>query len=217
MIRTTIGLLFAVSPMPIKRMIAKYLFHWKLDPTARIGISLILTKNLIMGRNAYIGHGNVFRDLMTVTIADKAMIGQWNWFSAAPSLAGTSSVVKPHTLELGTQSAITSRHYVDCSGGVSIGAFSTLAGARSTILTHQIDLTENKQTTAPVCIGNYCFLSSDIRIVSGSSIPDKSVVAMGAVVAGKLSCPETLYAGVPARPMKRIDGAWFDRSEGFTL
>ena len=42
---------------------------------------------------------------------------------------------------MGRHAALTSRHYVDCSNRVDIGEFTTVAGARSQILTHAIDFT----------------------------------------------------------------------------
>jgi acetyltransferase-like isoleucine patch superfamily enzyme len=112
--------------------------------------------------------------------------------------------------------AITSRHYIDCSGDVSVGAFTVVAGVRSTILTHQIDVVESRQTVAPVAIGDYCFIGSNCRITPGSAIPDRCVTAMGSVVVGELPQPGMLYAGVPARPVKELgDATFFNRPDAF--
>lgn len=43
-------------------------------------------------------------------------------------------------LILEESAGITSRHYIDCNGGVYIGAFTTVAGIKSQILTHSINI-----------------------------------------------------------------------------
>jgi hypothetical protein len=60
--------------------------------------------------------------------------------------------------KIGEHSAVTSRHYLDCTGGVTVGAFSTVAGARSTIFTHQVDITQSRQVWRPVRIGRLYWL-----------------------------------------------------------
>jgi acetyltransferase-like isoleucine patch superfamily enzyme len=64
-------------------------------------------------------------------------------------------------------------------------------------------------------VGDYCFIGSDTRVTPGARIPDRCVIAMGAVVAGRLEEEDTLYGGVPARPIKKVEGAkYFDRDWG---
>jgi acetyltransferase-like isoleucine patch superfamily enzyme len=211
------SLLIWLLPQPLKRVALRRLFGWTIHPSARVGLSLFdNVRGVRLGAGAHIGHFNVFRDLERVELGEKAFIGQWNWITAADVL-----VRQPHEdargfLSLGEHAAITSRHYVDCTGGVDVGAYATVAGVRSTILTHQIDVASSSQQTAGTRIGAYCFVGSDVRIVPGVSIADRCLVAMGAVVAGDLAEPGVLYGGVPAKALKHVDeGEYFRRTTGY--
>ena len=73
-----------------------------------------------------IGHFNVFRNLRLLDVAERSVIGQWNWVTASDYFLrnrADTDVGSLGSLVMGRHSALTSRHYVDCSGGVSLGAF----------------------------------------------------------------------------------------------
>ncbi len=56
-----------------------------------------------------------------------------------------------------SSSGITSRHHIDCSGGVEIGGFTTLAGVPFVIFTYCINPAANcLKLVLPVKIGDYC-------------------------------------------------------------
>jgi len=212
--RLIMHVFIAMLPIRIKRSAYRHLFGWEIDDTARIGFSIMNVRDVYLGPNTRIGHFSVFMNLQRLHLANNSRIGQWNWCSAAP-LFSSSGQNEAATLVLGEHAAITIRHYLDCSGGISIGAFSVFGGVKSTVLTHQVDTVESRQTTSPVQIGEYCFIGSDVRITSGSQIPDRCIVAMGAVVAGQLAEEGMLYGGVPAKPIKPVEGEFFKRSVGF--
>jgi maltose O-acetyltransferase len=58
-------------------------------------------------------------------------------------------------------------------------------------------------TTAPVTIGDGCWIGARAVILPGAVIGPGCVIAAGAVVTGECD-PDTLYAGVPARPVKSL-------------
>jgi acetyltransferase-like isoleucine patch superfamily enzyme len=211
---SAVAVLVALLPQPLKRHALRRLYGWKIDASARIGLSLFQdVRDVALGPGSSIGHFSVFRQLRSLELGPSAAIGQWNWITAAETLVDRAA--GGGHLRLGPHSVITSRHYVDCSGGVEVGAYTTVAGVRSTILTHEIDVTESRQVTAPVRIGAYCFVGSDVRITAGSVIPERCVVAMGAVVAGELQEPGMVYGGVPARALKQAGpGEYFRRALG---
>lgn len=214
MLSTLIPILVLLLPSRIKVGAFRALLGWDIAPTARIGFSLVAASHLAMAERARIGHLSVIRDVR-VRMEAFSTIGNWNWISAAPALRASDKLSDVPLVSLGAHSAITSRHYIDGSGDVMIGSFTTMAGVRSTILTHQIDLDLSLQSVRSVTIGDYCFISSNVSIVPGARIGDKSVVAMGAVVVGLLE-GGMLYAGVPATaiPTKPSDGAYFRRHRG---
>ncbi len=204
-------------PNRLKLAVLRYVFRWEIDPTVTIGFTLFVNiGHICLGPHVHIGHGNVLRNLRHVEIGAHARIGQWNWISAAEAFSSTPEHQGRRTLIMGSHTAVTSRHYLDCSGGIHIGAFSIVAGVRSTLLTHQVNIELAQQTTVPITVGEYCFIGSDVRITPGSRIPDRCVIAMGAVVVGALPDTDTVYAGVPARPLKHIgEAAYFSREKGY--
>ncbi len=106
---------------------------------------------------------------------------------------------------LGRSAGITSRHYIDCNGGVYIGDFSTIAGIRTQVLTHTIDIYENRQTVKPVKVGKYCFVGTGSILLPGSLLPDYSVLGAGSVLTRKNSESGCVYAGAPAKIVKRLN------------
>lgn len=55
----------------------------------------------------------------------------------------------------------------------------------------------------PIYINSHCFIGSHATILKGSSLPVGAVIAAHAVVAGKLYESESLYAGIPAKLVKK--------------
>jgi acetyltransferase-like isoleucine patch superfamily enzyme len=210
--RLCVALATVWLPWPARRVFYRNLLHWTIDDGASIGLSLVDTRRLHLRPHARIGHFNVIRQMAAVDIGAGATIGQWNWITASPELANEEGGY----LFVGRESAITSRHYIDCSGGVRIGDHTTIAGVRSVVLSHQIDVVENVQSVDPVEIGSYVLMSSNVCVTPGSHIPSSCVIAMGAVVIGKLDTEGALYAGVPATLKRRglEAGAYFARTEG---
>ena len=212
--RTAAQLVMVLLPWWIRRRAYSWLFRWRLHPASHIGFSLISADVVVMAEGARIGHFTVVRDLATLEVGAGSVIGNWNWITAAPAFRGRAK--SAGVLRVGPESAVTSRHYIDCSGGVEIGAFVTVAGVRSTIITHQINRANNTQTISPVTIDDGSLISSNVKFTPGAAVPRGSVVGMGAVVVGRLNEPNTLYVGVPARAVKTLSeaDAYLHRSHG---
>jgi acetyltransferase-like isoleucine patch superfamily enzyme len=212
-LRKTVKMLIIVIafqlPGTVRRQLFRQWLGWDIDSTAKVGLSVIDARHVYMGSHVRIGHFNVLRNLERLSLHDNADIGQWNWITSDPTLARLIS--DGGSLTLDNHSAVTSRHYLDCAGGISLGEFTIVAGIRSTILSHQIDLVESRQTVLPVTIGTHCFLGSDVRVTPGSVITDRCMVAMGAVVAKNLEQSGMMYGGVPAQPLKSVDHALYFR------
>ena len=210
----------ALAPMPwgLKRCALPWLLGAKIDRSARIGMSIVDSDGLEMGPGSRIGHFTVLRGLRQTRIGAGATVGNFNWITASPMFRSQATAMSEHAcFTLGRESAVTARHYIDCSGGVTIGEYTTVAGVRSTIISHQIDLIEGVQSTRATKIGDYCFVSSNVCVTPGASIPDRSVVAMGAVVVGDLAPAGALFGGVPAQVLRStVDtGRYFRRTRGF--
>lgn len=209
--------LITLTPGPIKRRLLRWLLGWEIHGSAKVGLSLFYNvKHVRMGPGSRIGHLNVFRNLRSVQLGSGASIGQWNWITAASMLIDPPYLPTSGCIKVDDEAAITLRHYIDCAGGIEVGRATTVAGVRSTILSHQIDVADSRQTAVPVRIGVYCFVGSNVLVTPGASIPDRCVIAMGATVVGRLPKRGMLYGGVPAKALKRVgDGAYFTRERGF--
>ena len=93
----------------------------------------------------------------------------------------------------------------------------TFAGFSSQILTHSIDLAANRQSAAPVRLGNYCFVGTNSVLLGGSALPDFCVLGAKSLLNKAQTVTHTLYAGTPAVAVKELpaDLAYFQRQTGF--
>ena len=84
-------------------------------------------------------------------------------------------------------------------------------------MSHSIDIYESRQDSHPIKIGDYCFVSTGVRVLGGTVLPSFSVLGAGAVLNKAFDKEWMLYAGVPAVPKKGIpqDAKYFFRKEGF--
>lgn len=185
------------------------LLRWnghRIAPSAHIGPILLLTSVLSIEPGAKLSGFSVYLR-SHIVLGNQAFIGSFNWVAGSPELIRTAPKIGytvPGQLTLDSQAAITSRHYIDTSGGVRFGSFSTLAGARSTVFTHGIDYAQGVLRTSPVKIGEYSIINSNVSITPGSSVPPYSIVAMGSVVTKAINEPLRLYAGIPARAKRKL-------------
>ena len=216
-----IKLILLLFPWSLRRKILIKKFGYKIHPTAHIGLSYIYPKYLEMAAGASIEHFNVAIHLDKIVIGENSSIGRSNWITGFP--IGTNSKFFSHDKErkseliIGRESAITKNHHIDCTNYIHIGDYVTIAGYNSQFLTHSIDIYESRQDSHPIEIGDYCFVSTSVRVLGGAVLPSFSVLGAGAVLNKAYNKERMLYAGVPAVPKKVIpqDAKYFFRKEGF--
>lgn len=209
-------------PWRLRRIFLIKIYRYELHPDSYIGVAWIFPERLIMNGHSRIGHLTVCKGLALLQLGEGATIGRANWISGYPS--GSPDHFRHEDerrpqLTLGRESAITNRHLIDCTNAVAIGEFSTFGGFRSQILTHAIDLEKCCESSAPISIGRYCFVGTDCVLLGGSALPDHCVLGAKSLLNKQYSEPFWLYAGVPARPVKRLpeDLAYFRRATGFVI
>ena len=212
-------LLAALTPFPSKLKILVYrqLFGFDVSADAQIGFSLIVCQNLIIGSGAIIGHMNVVRGNMTLRMKPKARIGQFNWITSGNTDPRFFQGLDRHSeLVMGEESSITSRHVLDCTDRIEIGRLTTVAGYRSTIITHGIDYRTAKQSCQPIKIGDLCLFGSNVIVLMGVTVANRSVVGAGSVVANSTDKELGLWVGAPARRVRDLTGdeAYFTRRTG---
>ncbi len=216
-------LLYVVAlllPWALRRRLLVAAFGYRIHPTSYIGFAWVLPERLVMDSYSEIGTLTVCKGLRLLHLKQNASIGRGNWITGFPA-GRDEHFAYQHDREpdliVGEHSAITNRHLIDCTSRVIIGAFSTFAGFRSQILTHSIDLENCRQSSAPITIGDYTFIGTDCVLLGGSTLPDHSVLGAMSLLNKRYCEPYWLYAGNPARPVKRLaeNMAYFSRQAGF--
>ena len=207
-------------PWFLRRRILSWCCGYQLHPTSRIGLSWVFPKSLILDENARIGSLTVCKGLNLLHLKANATIGRGNWITGFPSGSEQHFCHQPERrpeLILEEHAAITHRHLIDCTHSVTIGKFTTFAGFNSQILSHSIDLQFCRQSSAPVKIGAYCFVGTNCVILGGSELPDYSVLGAKSLLNHSFIDTHSLYAGVPAKPLKKlaVDLPYFIRTSGF--
>ncbi len=209
-------------PWALRRAFLEKQFGFTIHPSSRIGFAWILPERLIMEANTAIGHLTLCKNIAVLHLHEHASIGRGNWitgFPLGPSRHFAGETERRPQLILGVHSAITNRHFIDCTNSVTIGKFTTFAGFQSQVLTHTIDLAQNRQTSAPVFIGDYCFVGTNCVLLGGSALPDFCVLGAKSLLNKSFTEAYNLYGGVPARAIQKLspDLAYFNRSEGFVF
>ncbi|MDQ2918690.1 MAG: acyltransferase [Verrucomicrobiota bacterium] len=217
-----LGALSLLLPWSMRRSFLEKQFGYSIHPTSRIGFAWIFPDRLVMEANSSIGHLTLCKNIALLHLGEHAIIGRGNWitgFPLGPSPHFASETDRRPELIVGAHSAITHRHLIDCTNRITIGKFTTFAGFQSQMLTHTIDLQTSRQTSAPISIGDYCFIGTNSVLLGGSALPDYSVVGAKSLVNKAFTETHQFYGGVPARPLQTLpaDYAYFTRTTGFVV
>lgn len=214
-----IQILFFIFPWKIRRILLNKLFRFKIAKSAYIGYSIIMARSLIMDEQTRIGHLVICKRIDLFKMDKCSSVGNLMYITGFPT--SNKSVfqavkIRKCVLIMEECSTLTSRHFIDCNGGVYIGAFTTVAGIKSQILTHSINVYKNRQEAHPIHIGKYCFVGTGCILLPGTKLPDYSVLGAGAVLTKSFEETACLYAGSPAQKIKRLDintTLYFQRNE----
>jgi len=219
--RLFVKLFCLLLPWTLRRLLLIRFFNYELDKTSHIGLSWIYPSKLIMKAHAKIGSLNVAVHLDSIEMNEFSTIGISNWITGfSTKVASKHFAHQPNrssSLIIGEHSAITKNHHIDCTSAISIGKFVTIAGYRSQLLTHSIDIFENRQDSYPISIGDYCFVGTNVVMLGGASLPSYSVLGAKSLMNKSYSEEHALYAGVPAKFVKKIerDAKYFTRKVGY--
>ena len=220
MLKKAAMLFSLLLPWELRRRFLESQFGYSIHPTSKIGLAWICPQRLVMEEHARIGHLTVCKNIDLLHLGAHALIGQLNWITGFPSGHARHFAHQPERrpeLIVERHAGISSRHFIDCTARVRLGAFSTLAGYRSQLITHSIDLEAGRQSAEPIDIGEYCFVGTNCVMLGGSSLPHHSVLGAHSLLNKKWDEPYRLYGGVPAKPLKELspEMKYFRRVEGF--
>lgn len=177
-----------------------------LQGTARIGhFNLVHLRRLVMRNGAYLGRSNVIYGPISISLAERAAIGNNNKIVRGPLGLVASG---PARLRLGELAKITAEHRLDCTTSVSIGAFSTMAGTSCQLWTHGYVHDRagsgRYRIDGPVRIGHNVYIGSASIITAGVTIADGVIVGAGTTVARSLLEPG-LYVSAGLRQLRHPD------------
>jgi acetyltransferase-like isoleucine patch superfamily enzyme len=203
-VRLLFAFVFAFLPMRVKRFVAKWIYKWDVDPTAYIGPSVLTVRHLSMGPGAAIGGRNVITNLNELRMAAGSSIGSGNLIKGWWDHPTDSLTQRNPAVILGAYSQIASYHYIDCVDTLELGHNAALAGFRSTVMTHSIDLVRDRYVTGSVVLGPYAGVMSGCMLLAGARVPARSIVSAGSVVTTRLTQELTLYRGNPAEAVRLL-------------
>lgn len=221
--KALLQIFFFFLPWKLRRILLIKICGFTIHKDARIGFSIILAKSVKLEEHSYIGNLTFCRKIDLLHIKKYGILGNLNFITGFPS--GDNShfghvIDRKSVLAIGNHSAVTARHFIDCTAGVFIGDFTTFAGIRSQILTHSIDLKKNRQDAASVVIGDYCFVGTGCTVLKGSKLPDFSVLGAASLLNKNFEEQKCLYGGVPAKRIISLDideDLYFSRKEGYVI
>lgn len=220
MIKRILMSLSVLLPWQLRRSLLEKQLGYSIHPSSHIGFCWIFPRRLIMEENSRIGHFTLCKSIDLLHLEAHAIIGQLNWITGFPTGTSRHFAHQPDRrpeLIVETHAGISSRHLIDCTARVRIGAFATIGGFRSQLITHSIDLEAGRQSAEPIDIGEYCFVGTNCVMLGGSSLPHHSVLGAQSLLNKKWAEPYRLYGGVPAKPLKELsqEMKYFRRTKGF--
>jgi carbonic anhydrase/acetyltransferase-like protein (isoleucine patch superfamily) len=209
-------LLVGLLPGFVKRPLYRALFGYRIGPRVRIGMALLdanqvnlaagcsidhLTAIVSVGRlelgaEARVGKLNIIRGGERVVLGSYAEVMRLNVLNAIPDHDCTTS--PESILDIGPGTVITSGHRIDCTDKVTLGRNVIVGGRNSSLWTH------NRQETAPIEIGDFCYLGSEVRLAPGAKLPGECILGIGAVLTSEVASPRSLVAGVPAKVVRPL-------------
>ncbi|MBA3286425.1 MAG: hypothetical protein H0U21_00165 [Acidimicrobiia bacterium] len=215
--RLVTHVLVAVLPNAAKLAVYRRIFGFRIGSRVRIGLSVIAARECEIGDDTVIGHGNAVIDVGRLELGDHVRIGSLNLVRGGDVVRigrwsellrrnELNSIVDPDPVNptdprllIGPGCVITDGHRLDFTDRIELGERVIVGGRNSSLWTH------NRQRTAPIRVGARTYIGSESRLAPGSSVPARSIVALGSVVVGEVAGEESLIGGVPATVLRPLD------------
>jgi acetyltransferase-like isoleucine patch superfamily enzyme len=216
--RLAVLALVGCLPGLLKRPLYRLFFRYEVAPDASIGFAVIDADRVVLRSGSRIGHLTLITRVGSLEVGSSARVGDFNVIRGGERvrLGAYASVIRFNVLnaipdhdctteplsvlEVGAGTVITQGHRIDFTDRVTLGKNVIVGGRNSSLWTH------NRQETAPIEIGDFCYLGSEVRLAPGARLADECILGMGAVLTGKIEVPRSLVAGVPAKVVRPLDG-----------
>lgn len=124
---------------------------------------------------------------------------------------GVPEIIWPERLTIGDNISLNGNVFLHCEGGITIGNNVTLSHGCTVLSVGYIpdQLCKNpirkEHEYKPVIIKDNVWLGANAMVMPGVTIDRNIIVAAGAVVTRDLDLSGWLYAGVPAKPIHKIE------------
>jgi acetyltransferase-like isoleucine patch superfamily enzyme len=209
--------LLCLVPGRAALVLYRWLFGYRIGRGVRVGFSLLDAQQVELADFARIGHFNLVTRVGRFEVGQHASIGSLNIIRGGDRvrLEAYSTVMRLNVLnaipdhdcttepqsqlEVGAGSVITQGHRVDFTDRVTLGKNVIVGGRNSSLWTH------NRQETAPIEIGDFCYLGSEVRLAPGARLPHECILGIGGVLTSEIKDPRSLVAGVPAKVVRPLD------------
>jgi carbonic anhydrase/acetyltransferase-like protein (isoleucine patch superfamily) len=213
-----LALLAALGVLPgvLARPLYRGLFGYRIGRGVRIGFVLLDAQEVDLGDGTEIGHLNlvtrvgrlvtgkhvrlgplnIIRGGEEVRLDDYAEVMRLNVLNAIPDHDCTTRPVS--RLEIGKGAVVVSGHRIDFTDRVTIGRNVIIGGRNSSLWTH------NRQQTAPIDVGDFCYLGSEVRLAPGARLAERCILGLGSVLTGAIDAPGSLVGGVPAKVLRAL-------------
>jgi carbonic anhydrase/acetyltransferase-like protein (isoleucine patch superfamily) len=215
-LRLALLAVLGVLPGFLKRPLYRGLFGYRIGRGVHIGLVILDAQEVELGDGTEIGHLNVItrvgrlvtgthvrigalniiRGGESVTLDDYAEVMRLNVLNAIPDHDCTTRPVS--RLEIGKGAVVVAGHRIDFTDRVTIGRNVIVGGRNSSLWTH------NRQQTAPIEIGDFCYLGSEVRLAPGARLAERSILGLGSVLASAIDTPGSLVGGVPAKVIRPL-------------
>lgn len=201
----------------LKRGLYRHVFGYDIASDAWIGWALVDAHHVALGAGSRIGHFTLVTRVGRLEVGAHAQIGQFNVirggervkfgayskvmrFNVLNAIPDHDCTTEPQSiLEVGAGTVITQGHRIDFTDRVTFGKNVILGGRNSSLWTH------NRQETAPIEIGDFCYLGSEVRLAPGARLPDECILGLGAVLTSEVKEPRSLVGGVPAKVIRPLE------------
>ena len=182
----------------IRCLLYRILFGYRIHKS-RIGWNTTICVAEATLYRCTINRHNSFIGPMRVTIGKDTKIDSGNLFNCGWWVLEEQykSSNYGRLLNIGEDTRIGPKHSFDVVGSLTIGDRTTVAGQGSQFWTHGAGVKDRN-----IAIGDDCYIGSGVLFSPGSSIHNKTIVALGSVVAGAFPEDNLLIGGVPARRLK---------------
>ncbi len=195
----------------------KFRFYSKRKSFARgvyLAKDMIIGDNVTIKRNAIIGNSVIIKDNVIIgrnAVLQRIKVGKNSHIEGGVIITGNGK----GSITIGEESYIGVYNVLDFSDNITIGNFVHVAGPSTGLWTHTSaemclnniplkDKDEKYRPTAPIIIEDNVYIGCNCTIYPGVTIHHHAIIAPNSAVSKDVPS-YTLYGGVPARFIKKIN------------